>query len=65
MRQLGLLMLVLGIASCVVHFMDMEMRWLMWINTWGEQAAWGIRGGLIVLGLLLVVAGKGKGGEKK
>lgn len=60
MRSLGLLLLVLGIGSCVVHFMDMEMRLLRWIDTWGENAAWGIRGGFIAVGLLLMVAGKKK-----
>lgn len=60
MRSLGLLLLVLGIGSCVVHFMDMEMRLLRWIDTWGENAAWGIRGGFIAVGLLLVMAGKKK-----
>lgn len=65
MRQLGLLLLILGIGSCVVHFMEMEMRLLRWIDTWGEEAAWGIRAGFIVLGLLLMTAGKKKGGDKK
>lgn len=60
MRSLGLLLLVLGIGSCVVHFMDMEMRLLRWIDTWGENAAWGIRGGFVAVGLLLMVAGKKK-----
>lgn len=60
MRSLGFLLLVLGVGSSVVHFMDMEMRLLQWIDTWGEGAAWGIRGGLAVLGLLLIKFGKPK-----
>lgn len=57
MRQFALLLLLLGIGSCVVHFMNMEMKLLRWIDTWGEGVAWGIRGGLIALGLLLMMAG--------
>lgn len=64
MRQLGLLLLILGIGSIVVHFMGREMSLLMWIDTWGEQVAWGIRIGVAVLGLLLLKLG-GKKDKKK
>ncbi|MCA8975093.1 MAG: hypothetical protein KDC98_10245 [Planctomycetes bacterium] len=60
MRSFGLLLVALAIGSTVVHFMNMEMKLLMWIDTWGEGAAWGIRGGLLVLGLLLAKAGGSK-----
>ena len=60
MRSIGWLLIFLGIGSCVVHFMDLGMRLLGWIDTWGEGAAWGIRGGCIAVGLLMVVAGKSK-----
>lgn len=60
MRQLGILLALLGIASAVVHFMDMEMKLLMWIDTWGEGVAWGIRGGLVVVGALLAKLGAPK-----
>lgn len=63
MRNLGMLLLLLGAGSAVLHFMEREFRLLAWIDTWGDTAAWGIRGGLIVVGLLLVLAGKG--GDKK
>ena len=60
MRQLGLLLVFLGIASSVVQFMDLEMRFLMWINNWGEGTAWAIRGGCCALGALLIKVGKPK-----
>lgn len=60
MRNFGFLLLALGVGSSVVYFLDMEMKFLRWINTWGENAAWGIRGGLIALGLLLFAVGKPK-----
>ncbi len=58
MRQLGFLMLFLGIGSIVLHFMEREFTWLMWIDNWGDNAAWGIRGGLVLLGAVMAFAGK-------
>ncbi len=60
MKRLGLLLLLLGAGSIVLHFMNMEFRLLRWIDSWGETAAWGIRAGLIVIGLVLTMAGGGK-----
>ncbi|HLQ38675.1 MAG TPA: hypothetical protein VK348_12780 [Planctomycetota bacterium] len=60
MGKLGFLLLVLGAGSCVMSFMNYESRLLTWINNWGEQVAWCIRGGLVVLGLLLMMVGKQK-----
>ncbi|MBL8725736.1 MAG: hypothetical protein JNK49_16960 [Planctomycetes bacterium] len=60
MRRIGFLLLALGIVSSVMHFMDLELRVLRWINTWGEGAAWGIRGGFVALGLGLFALGKPK-----
>lgn len=59
-----MLLLFLGAGSMVLHFMEREFRLLAWIDNWGETAAWGIRGGLIVVGLLLVLAGKGSDKKK-
>ena len=60
MRKLGFLLVLLGIASSVVQFVDPEMAVLESINHWGEGVAWGIRAGCVVLGALLVKAGKPK-----
>jgi len=46
-------MVLLGVVSAVLYFTDIKLRILFWINTWGEGAAWGIRGGLIVAGAAL------------
>jgi hypothetical protein len=58
MRQLGLLLVIVGIAACVVHLMEWDVKLLEWTNTWGEEVAWAIRGGFILLGLILLKAGK-------
>jgi hypothetical protein len=60
MRSFGLLLVFLGLASSVVQFMNMEMRFLTWINNWGEGTAWAIRGGCVLVGALLVKVGKPK-----
>jgi hypothetical protein len=65
MRSIGSLLVLLGIVSCVVHFMNMEVKVLRWIDTWGDNAAWGIRGGFIVAGLLLMMVGKPAAPKKK
>jgi hypothetical protein len=65
MRALGLLLLLAGIGLFVVHFMALDVEWLRWVGNWGSEAAWGIRGGLVVLGLILMAAGKPKPPAKK
>ncbi|MEZ5967066.1 MAG: hypothetical protein R3F56_24730 [Planctomycetota bacterium] len=63
MKGLGTLLLLFGIGSIVLHFMDREFRVLAWIDNWGDNVAWGIRGGLILLGLVLLIAGKKKSSD--
>lgn len=60
MKLLGFLLLVFGVGSLVVYFMGTEVKALDWIGNWGENVAWGIRGGSALLGLLLLMAGGGK-----
>ena len=60
MQRFGRLLCLLGIVSCVIHFMNLELRVLAWIDTWGQGPAWGIRAGFVVVGLLLMFAGKPK-----
>jgi hypothetical protein len=59
MRFAGGLMVFLGIASFILHFIGTELTMLAWIDTWGPSTAHAIRIGLIVAGsVLLLVAGK-------
>jgi hypothetical protein len=60
MRVLGLLLLAFGILACVDHFMAMDWSFMNWVETWGEGVAWAIRGGSVVLGLWMTLAGKKK-----
>jgi hypothetical protein len=65
MRLLGLLLLVFGVGTTVLYFMETSVSWLDWVGNWGPEVAWGIRGGSAVLGLVLMAAGKKKDGKKK
>ncbi len=50
MKSFGSLLLFFGIGSSVLYLIDYNLSLLMWIENWGETVAWGIRGGMIVVG---------------
>ena len=60
MRVLGLLLLLFGVATLVLYFLDQPFAAFDWINNWGDNVAWGIRIGATVLGLVLMMSGKKK-----
>jgi hypothetical protein len=54
----GALLACFGAVSSVITFFDYELRILMWIELWGPLVAWGIRLGLIAVGVgIFFVAG--------
>ncbi len=53
MKSIGGLMLLLGLGSFVLHFMDMEFKLLSWVDNWGADVGVGIRVALIVVGGIL------------
>jgi hypothetical protein len=66
MRLLGLLLFLFGIGTIAVYFLELDVEWLAWIDTWGEGAAWLIRWVPAALGLILLRAGgKKKDGKNK
>jgi hypothetical protein len=58
MKGIGSFLVLMGAGSAVLHFMNMEFRLLMWIETWGTGVAWAIRGGLVVVGLGMLLLGR-------
>ena len=60
MRLLGWVVLLFGVASIVVHFMNVDTGLFNWISNWGDGPAWGIRGGTTVFGLAMAFSGKKK-----
>lgn len=60
MKQIGSTLIILGVLAIVLSFINMVPRVLMWIYLWGEGPAWGIKIGVIVLGIILFLAGNKK-----
>jgi hypothetical protein len=58
MRFFGAFIMVVGLLSSAVYFLGMNLVFLNWINNWGANMAWAIRGGITVLGLIMYIAGK-------
>ena len=57
MKKIGSTLVVLGLFAIVLNFLNMVPRVLIWIYSWGEGTAWGIKIGLIVLGAVLYILG--------
>ena len=49
-KKIGLMLLFLGIASGVMQLLGYQHRTLSWVNHWGEETGWGIRGLLVFIG---------------
>ena len=58
MRSFGIILIIVGAISAILFFLDKNFVLLDWINTWGSQVGWGIRGFLILLGIILFIVGK-------
>ncbi|MBC3845100.1 hypothetical protein H8K90_01800 [Winogradskyella echinorum] len=58
MRKIGTYMVIFGALAIVLNFFDRVPTILMWIYSWGDTAAWGIKIGLIVVGAILFFVGK-------
>lgn len=54
MKNLGILLIILGVGSFVLHMIDMEFKLLMWVDNWGETTGWAIRGAMILAGGVLL-----------
>ncbi len=55
MARLGWYLFVFGLGSAALHFLEREFVVLMWIEAWGDGAAWAIRAAMIAAGMLLMV----------
>ena len=55
MKELGLGLLIIGLISLVLPLINPHVQYvfLKWITNWGPAVAWGIRGGISLLGLVL------------
>lgn len=60
MRSLGVWIIILTIGSAILPYIGMQFILLSWVDAWGPSTGWLIRGGLIVLGVVLMAADRGK-----
>jgi len=60
----GGVMALAGVVSAGLSLFNYELRILLWIDQWGTGAGWGIRVGLIVVGIALwFLFSSGESGE--
>jgi hypothetical protein len=60
MQKLGSTLIILGLLAIVLNYANMVPRVLMWIYTWGEGVAWGIKIGVVALGAILYMLGRSR-----
>ena len=58
MRFFGAFIAIVGLLSIVLPYVGMNFMFLNWVNNWGPGVSRAIRGGLVVLGLIMYIARK-------
>lgn len=56
MKFLGIILLLAGIGLIVLYFTKTSVSFLSFMGDMSETMQWVVRGGLVVLGLILVAA---------
>lgn len=60
MARFGGFLMLLGLASIALTFTSYQLRLLAWVDNWGTQNGWFIRGGVVALGLVCMLLGRQK-----
>tara|TARA_R110002049_G_scaffold308777_2_gene514037 strand:- start:1068 stop:1286 length:219 start_codon:yes stop_codon:yes gene_type:complete len=58
MKKIGGYFAVIGIALIVLPYFGLTIRFLDWIDNWGDTVSWAIKIGLILVGAVLFFMGK-------
>lgn len=58
MKKIGGYLFFFGVGSIVLSFMNMQFIILAWVDMWGPEVGWAIRGAMIVGGGVLWLLGK-------
>lgn len=53
MKRIGRFLLIFGIGSVVLYFLNMQFIILAWVDMWGPEVGWAIKVGMIVVGAVL------------
>jgi hypothetical protein len=56
-RAIGGFLFLYGLVYLALHFFGIELELMKWSYRWGMSVAWGIKAGMIVLGVLLYFIG--------
>ncbi len=57
MKKIGTWLVIFGAGSALLNSTGYEIKILSWIDAWGPTTGWVIRGGLVVVGVALWLAG--------
>lgn len=57
MKNFGWTLIAMGAGSFLLNLIDYEFMLLMWIDNWGLEVGWAIRGVMIVAGAALLFTG--------
>ena len=57
MKGFGIFLIIATIVSAVLPFLGRQLVIFAWIDSWGTMIGWVIRGALILLGIILLIAG--------
>jgi len=57
MKKIGSYMAIFGVLAIGLPYFNLQLRFLSWIDMWGETVAWAIKIGLIVIGAVLFFMG--------
>lgn len=57
-KKLGVTLMTLGTLAIILNFANRVPKVLLWIYSWGEGVAWGIKIGIVVLGAVLYFMAK-------
>lgn len=60
MKSLAIWLIILAIASALLPLLGLQLFVLAWIDTWSPNIGWAIRGGMVLLGLVILVASRNK-----
>lgn len=60
MKSLGVWLIIFAIGSALLPLIGMQFILVAWIDMWGPNIGWAIRGGMALLGIVILVLARNK-----
>jgi hypothetical protein len=57
MRGWGITLIFLAIGSAILPLLGRQFILLMWVDMWGPEMGWVLRGGVAALGVVMAIFG--------